>query len=116
MIDFGEPRRVVPQPDGDALARQPEKLGPRVRVGFEDRDAVAEQAYRHAGSPAVRDRNRDGVLAQVPRRHIEPDRFGVDPLDDDVGDVVDRREVDLIRCGDRPGRTAQDDAGENGRA
>jgi hypothetical protein len=99
VIDFRKPRGVEAETDGHALAGEPVELRLRVRVGLEYRAAIAHEADRHAGMETIRDRDRDGVLAQVPARDIEPHRLRIDLLDEYRGHIVDGREIDAIGGG-----------------
>jgi hypothetical protein len=99
VIDFRKPVGVDAEPDRDAQTGEPVVLLLRVRVGLEDRAAIADDADRDAGREPVGDGNRNRVLAQVPARDVEPDVLVVDALHQNVGDVGVRREEHLIGRG-----------------
>ena len=112
-IELRKIGRVEAQPDRDALAGEPVEFFLGVRVVLEDRRAIADDAHRHAGCEAVRDGDRNCVLAQVPARDVEADRFLVDVLHQDIGHVGRLGKVDRV-AGRGGGGPQQGEAHEYG--
>src|SRR5207244_2879563 len=56
----------------------------------------------------VRNRDGHGVFAQNPARDIDPGCLVVDEIHQHTGDVVDRREIDLIRSSRGPAKSDED--------
>src|SRR5205814_1290964 len=65
VIDFREPGGIESQTDRNTLVREPVVFALRLRIRFEDRSAIADDADWHARGEAVRDRDGNGVLAQI---------------------------------------------------
>ena len=63
MHDLGEPGRVIPQANGNAVLREVLEVGACLWVRFEDGAAIADQANGHTGSVPVE--NRDDEIAVV---------------------------------------------------